>query len=296
MADLAGCGYLIQPHISSGRIPSYQGYRLYINRLMNKKPIEKEDKILINGVLSQSSTDLEAILSSGAKVLSDITGCVAAVSTPSGDTSVVKDIQFVKIGRRSAMIVLTTADGMVKNKLFRCDYDINSDLLYMFHEILNGKFVGEKLENITPEFMNIMVGEDRELAFLLLPVLDVLMQAAKEARKVHVTVCGQKNLLAAPGMSPETVVNIFNFLENREELLELMSSEDYGVKFTIGSENKYLQLKNSSVVTANYNVGEKRGSIMVIGPTRMNYGEVYAQIEYIASMLGVLICRLLENN
>lgn len=295
MARLVDLGYLLQPHVSSGRVPSDQGYRLYINKLMPKKPLSLEEKIFINGILSVSATDPEKLLTGAAKVLSEITNFTAIVTTPPSSESTVRDITFVKIGRMTAMMVLMTSDGMVKNKIFRCDYELNDEILYMFSGILNGKFRGEKLKDITPEFVDILVGEDRELALLLLPVIDVLMDAAKEACEVEVKIYGQKNLLSIPGITTEMVINIFNFLENKEKVLKLLDLGEYGVKFTVGDENKYMELKDASVVSFHYGIGGKIGTIGIIGPTRMNYGKVYSQLEYVASLIGVLLGRILEN-
>lgn len=295
MANLDNAGYLLQPHISSGRIPSHRGYRLYINKLMTKKPLCLEEKVFMDGVLSFSLADPEKLLECAAKVLSDVTNFTAVITAPPGGESRVRDITFVGIGRRTAMLVLMTTDGMVKNKIFRCDYDLNTDVLHMFSGILNGKFRGERLIDITPEFIDILVGEDRELALLLLPVIDVLMETAKEACETKIKVYGQKNLLSIPGITTETVINIFNFLENKKKVLDLLDSDNYNMKFTVGEENKYMELQNSSVVSTHYNIGGKFGAIGIIGPTRMDYGKVYSQIEYVASLVGVLLGRILEN-
>ena len=296
MAGLASLGYLFQPHISSGRIPSHQGYRLYINKLMQKKLLTSEEKSFLSGTLNLSSADPEKLLETSAKALSEITNFTAIVTTPPSAESRVRDITFVGIGRRSAMLVLMTSDGMVKNKIFRCEYDLNSEVLHMFSGILNGKFRGERLKDITPEFINILVGEDRELAMLLLPVIDVLMETAKEACDVEIKVYGQKNLLSIPGITTDTVINIFEFLEDKKRVFDLLDTGNYGMKFTVGEENKYIQLQNASVVSTHYSIGGKFGAIGIIGPTRMDYGKIYSQIEYTASLVGVLLCRILENN
>ncbi len=295
MADLVDFGYLFQPHVSAGRIPSYQGYRLYINKLMFKKPLSAQEKNLINGMMSFSSADPESLLSSAVQVLSDITNFTAVITTPPGDESRVRDIQFVRVGRRSAMIVLMASSGIIKNKLFRCEYDLNLDMLHMFSEILNEKFRGELLKSITPELVNFLVGSDKEMALLLLPVIDVLMKAAKEACEAEVKIHGQKNLLSIPGITPEIIIDIFNFLENREKVLGLLNSTDNGINFIVGEENVYTELKNASVVSTQYSIGGKSGAIGIIGPTRMDYSLVAAQLQYVAALVGVLLGRILEN-
>ena len=296
MAYLADYGYLLQPHISSGRIPSYQGYRLYINKLMPKKPLSLEEKIFINGMLSTYCEDPEKLLEGSAKVLSEVTNYTAVATTPPSGGSRVRNITFVPIGRRSAMLVLMTSDGMLKNKIFRCEYDLNADILHMVSDILNSKFRGEKLRDITPEFINILVGEDRELALILLPIIDILMKASKEICEVKIKIYGQKNLLSIPGITTDTVIDIFNFLEDEEKVSDILDSDNYGMKFTIGKENKYVQLHNASVVSTQYNIGGKFGSIGIIGPTRMDYSKIYSQIEYVSSLVGTFMERILKGD
>lgn len=295
MADLADSGYLLQPHVSAGRIPSHQGYRLYINKLMPKKPLSMDEKVFVNGTLRLASTDPEKLLESAARVLSDITSFTAIVTAPPSGESCVKDIAFVGIGKQTAMLTLMTTDGMVKNKIFRCEFELNEDVLRMFSGILNGKFRGEKLKDVTPEFVDILVGEDRELAFLLLPVIDALMETAKEVCEIKVKIYGQKNLLSIPGITTETVINIFNFLENKENVFGLLDSDNCGAKFIVGEENSYVQLRDASVISTHYNIGGKFGTIGVIGPTRMDYAMTYSRIEYVSSLVGALLGRILEN-
>ncbi len=296
MADLANFGYLFQPHVSSGRVPSDLGYRLYINKLMIKKPLFSEDKNLINGVLSVAATDPESLLEQAAKILSEVTNFTAVITTPPAGESCVRDIQFVKVGRQSAMIVLMTTGGMVKNKLFRCDYDLTEDILRMLEKILNEKFRGELLKSITPECVNFLVGGNPETALILLPVLDVLMDAAKEACEVEIKIYGRKNLLSIPDVTTESVTDIFNFLENRDKVLRLLSHAGRNIDFIIGEENIYEELKSASVVLTQYSVGEKCGIAAVIGPTRMDYGLVASKLEYVSTLVGVLLGRILENN
>lgn len=296
MAGLSELGYIFQPHVSSGRVPSDQGYRLYINKLMQKKPLNLEEKVFLSGALNISSADPEKLLGAAAKALSEITDFTAIVTTPPSAESRVRNIGFVGIGRRNAMLVLMTSDGMVKNKIFRCEYDLSDEMLRMFSGVLNGKFRGERLKDITPEFINILVGEDRELALLLLPVIDALMETAREACEVEIKIFGQKNLLSIPGVTTDTVVNIFNFLEDKKKVFDLLNSKNYGMNFIVGEENKYIQLRDASVVSTHYNIGGKFGAIGIIGPTRMDYGKIYSQIEYVSSLIGVLLGRILENN
>ncbi len=296
MANLAGLGYLEQPHISSGRIPSDQGYRLYINRLMGENPLSSEEKNLIKGILCSAISDPESLIAKAAKMLADFTNLTTIVTTPQNQDARIQNIQFVKIGRRSAMIVIVSTTGMVKNRLFRCEYDITDKILVLFSTVLNEKFKGQPLKLITPEFLDILVGVDNEFSMLMLPVLDALMDVVKDACEVGIKIEGHKNLLTIPGINPENILSIFTFLENKNNLLNLLMSDETGIKFLVGEENYYPELKDASVITAKYNVGGKLGVIGVIGPTRMDYSAVAAKLHYTAATVGVLLGRILDGD
>ena len=295
MAQLVDFGYLTQPHISSGRVPSHRGYRLDINKLMTEMPLENDEKNLIDGVLSLASTDPESLLEAAANILAEITGFTSVMTTPFNQDSRILDIKFVRISRRGGMIVLVTSSGMVKNKLFRCDYDLNEEILRMFEKILKEEFVGKLLSEVNPETVNILVSSDRSVSSLFLPIINVLLEAVKEAYEVKIKIYGKKNLLLIPGIDLETVINIFNFLEEKEKILSLFSKEKCGVNFIVGEENSYRQLKSSSICFSRYNVADKFGILGLIGPTRMDYRKVNTRMDYISSLIGVFLERILKG-
>ena len=295
MANLVSAGYLIQPHISSGRVPSHRGYRVYINRLMPEFPLAIEEKNLVQGVLGTSAIDPESLLECATEVLADMTGFTAVMTTPLNQASRIREIKLVKISRRGAMLVLVTSNGMVKNKLFRCEFDLNEQILKMFEEILEEEFRGRLLGKLNPESVNIIVSSDEKLSSLLLPIVDTLLEAAKEASEVKIKVYGQKNLLLFPDITAEAVVDVFNFLEDSDKLLKLLKGNGCGVNFLVGEENAYKQLKNLSVASTRYNIAGKFGILGIIGPTRMNYSLISTYLKYIASLVEMFLERILKG-
>ena len=295
MANLVSAGYLIQPHISSGRVPSHRGYRVYINRIMPEFPLAIEEKNLVQGVLGASAIDPESLLECATEVLSDMTGFTAIMTTPLNQASRIREIKLVKISRRGAMLVLVTSNGMVKNKLFRCEFDLNEQILKMFEEILEEEFRGRLLGELNPESVNIIVSSDEKLSSLLLPILGTLLEAAKEASEVKIKVYGQKNLLLFPDITAEMVIDVFNFLEDSDKLLKLLKGNGCGVNFLIGEENAYKQLKNLSVASARYNIAGKFGILGIIGPTRMNYSLISTYLKYVSSLVEMFLERILKG-
>lgn len=295
MADLVSFGYLFQPHVSSGRVPSHQGYRLYINRLMCEKPISDDEKSLINGVLSLAAVDPESLLEAAASVLAEVTGFTSVMTTPLNQNSKIRDIKFVQISRRGGMLVLITSSGMVKNKLFRCEYDINGEILKLFEKVLGEEFRGKLLSEVHSESVNIIVSVNKDLSALLLPIIEVFLKAVKEAYEIRIKVFGQKNLFSIPGITTQTIIDIFNFLEEKDKVLKLFNSEKHGINFVIGNENIYPQLKNSTVCSSKYHIADKSGVLGLIGPTRMDYSKVSTYMDYISSLVSVFLERILEG-
>jgi len=295
MADLVDCGYLIQPHVSAGRLPSYRGYRLYLNKLMNERPLESNIKNFINGALSSASMDPESLIDMATRILAEITGFTAVVTTPINQKSKIKNIKFLQTGKRSAMLVLITSSGMIKNKLFRSDYNLNTSILNMLEKILEEKFCGRVLSEIQNGGVDIIVGSDEELALILLPIIDVLLETIKEAREIKIKIHGRKNLLFIPGVTNETIIDIFNFLENNNKVLDLLDCSEHGINFIIGEENNYRELKNASLVSSRYHIDNKFGVMGILGPTRMDYSLISSQLQYVSSLIELFLQRITET-
>ena len=293
MANLVECGYLLQPHVSAGRVPSHLGYRLYLNKLMNEKPLVSEEKNLISGALSSAAMDPESLLETAAQILANVTVLTSIVSTPINQDSRIKNIKFLQTGRRSGMLVLMTTSGMIKNKLFRCDYNLNVDILKMFEKILEQKFCGKLLKEVENGNVDIIVGNSGEMALLLLPIIDILLETIREARKVRIKIYGQKNLLLIPSV---TRGDIFNLVEDDAKVLDLLNCTECGINFIVGKENNYRELQNASIVSTRYNVGGRFGAMGIIGSTRMDYSAVASQLQYVSALIGVFLERMLEGN
>ena len=153
MADLTNKGYLIQPHTSAGRIPTQQGYRYYVDNVMNVKPMSQGSREYIQSVLSQSADSPESILQKAADLIAELTELVTVATTPSSVESRIRKISFVRTGSRTAMVVVMTSNGIIKTKLFRCEFIITDDLLEVFDKALNSLFAGVKLDSINMPFI-----------------------------------------------------------------------------------------------------------------------------------------------
>lgn len=294
MSDLEKLGLLIQPHTSAGRVPSNRGYRVYVNNMSFQDVLSEKEKKFIDDVLSLSADDPEHLIKEASKALANMTKFTAIFTTPPGDDARVRDIQFVQTGKRSVMVVLITSTGMIKNRLFRCNYDVTLELLKIFRGVLNEKLYGKLLIEVKSELMNMVADYQSEMSMLMAPVINAVVQAADEAYNANIKLGGKTNLLDMPEIGMENIIKIFSFLDSRENILDLLLAKERGVNILIGSETKYPELKNSSVIVTRYNIGQRSGAIGLIGPTRMDYSSLVTKLEYFAYSLEVLLGKILD--
>lgn len=297
MAELVEMGLLEQPHTSAGRVPSQRGYRVYIDRLMSRKPISQKEQQYIDGMLSTAGDDPEKLMNDVSQLLAGVTKMTAISTTPTAENASIRSIQLVQTGRRNAMVVLMASTGVIKNRIFRCDYDITPEILRIYYRVLNEKLTGLPLTTITPAFMQTLAASLGELSMLMFPVLLAVLESARGICEADIQLEGEANLLINPEFGPESVRRIMEFLNRRSELARFMQlSVPNGVHVMIGGETERSELTESSVLIARYSLdGTESGSIGVIGPMRMDYPKMIAHLEYFASAVGNLLSRLMET-
>lgn len=295
MASLAEMGYLIQPHTSAGRIPSQRGYRHYIDHIMRSVPLSPQNRELVDARLSAAADDPEHILSEASGVLSHLTGNACAATTPPGENAEIRKIHLVQTGRQTAMAVLITSSGMVKNRLFRCDYLLTPEIVKVFDRLLNEKFGGVPLHDVTPAFIQTAAVGFGELAMLMPNVLMAVMESAKEAAQMNVSLRGETSLLFCRDYDLSDVRAVMKLLHSPDDTAKLLLSGGENTEVFIGGESGREELVNSSVITRRYKIsGRPAGAVGIIGPVRMDYSRSIGVLEYVSGTVGTLISELLE--
>lgn len=295
LADLVNKGYLIQPHTSAGRIPSLKGYRYYIDNLLCKNPVSDRVKMHIDKAILSGADAPEKILMKTAQVMSELSGMAAVTTTPSTDNARVHKIRFVVTGRHTAMAVLITSNGMVKSRLFRCDFVLTPELMAMFDKALNDSFVGLPLKDINRAYLQTTAAKFGELSLFMPDVLIAILDASKQAMQTTLTVSGATNLLFLPGYDLLSARNVLKFLSDSENLSSLLDENVKSTRVFLGEESGYYELSDSCVIATRYEIGSvAAGSIALIGPCRADYKTLIPQLEYASSYASGLIGELLE--
>lgn len=296
MVELVDLGLLEQPHTSAGRIPTQLAYRYYIDQLMTEIDIDPEIQRYIDSILADIAGDPDQLLAEAPHLLAQITRYAAAATTPASEQALIKSIQIMPTGRRTAIIILVTSSGVLGNKLFRCDFDLTPELLRVISRLLSERVSGVPIASITPAFVQTLAASLSDMALLLPPVLVAVYDAAREVSEAEIRLGGQFNLLAFPEFGGEKAKHLFEFLEKRNELAQLLSRQRNGIHVLMGQDIGRPGLSDLSIVTAHYSLlGHNRGTIAVIGPNRMDYPTIVASLGYLASAIGKLLSHLLGD-
>ncbi len=286
-------GYLRQPHTSAGRVPTKLGYRYYIDNLM--KPVilpERLRESIEHGIRSGTQAP-ESILSRTAGVLSQLSSSAAAATTPSSDEARVHRIRFVSTGRHTSMAVLVTSNGMVKSRLFRCEFVLTPQLLSMFDKAVNEQFTGVKLRDIDQGFLQSAASGMGELTLFIPDVLVAIYDAVQSALDINVTVAGQTNLLFSDAYDFNTARNTIRFLNDTKAISGLLNNSRTHMIY-LGEESKIPELRDSAVVTARYEInGENAGAVAVIAPLRIDYKTIMSEVIFAAGCVSRAIGDLL---
>lgn len=297
MAELAALGLLEQPHTSAGRVPTNEGYRYYVDNLIGTRCLDDSVKRQIEAGISVKNASPEAILANAGEFLADMTDCAAVSTTPSGENATVRRVELVPVGTRTAVVVLMTSAGMVKSKVCRSDSDLNSSMIEKFYNLVKSSFLGMPLDDIDVATLQTLVASMGVDALTMIPFVSAVFDLAKELMHAELLLGGQSNILRHGENYGTTAYELLDFLRRGEPISKMLASVKGDVDVKIGGENKFRQLENSSVIMANYIIGgDKRGSIGIIGPTRIDYANLIPSVRYLTDLVGRLLTQTLNED
>ncbi len=291
MSDLEELGYLDQPHTSAGRIPSLKAYRLYVDHLMKVANLSEEESRHINDHLNMRADQTEEVIKSAARALSDATHYTSVIVAPQLNTLQVKRIQFVPVTDTTALMILVTTAGIVKDAVIQVPRGLTADHLYVISKTLTERLSDQPIARVR-EIFEQMIGEMSSGKQLLTDVMNVVESKLEAPDGRDVVLGGTSNLLSYPEYADvNKAKNFLSVLEAKDRLIPLLK-QDGGMEITIriGPENGMKELEDCSVVSATYRVGDhSQGTLGIIGPTRMNYSRVISVLEYMGRALSNML-------
>ena len=288
MSDLEELGYLAQPHTSAGRVPSYKAYRLYVDHLMKTVKLSPDERERMHEHLVDKSKRVEGVIRAAANVLSDATKYTSMIVAPKLGTLRIKHVQLVPVAERTALMIIVTSAGIVKDTVINIPDDLDADELYSISRMLTQKLADQPLEGVRQAFAEILrdTVDNRRLLGEALMVIERRLESEDQA---DVIIGGSSNLLGYPEYADiNKARNFLTVLESKDTIRRLLSRDGgMEVSIRIGPENQVPELDDCSIVTASYRVGDhSNGTLGIIGPTRMNYNRVISVLDFMSRALS----------
>lgn len=299
MADLEEMGYIEQPHTSAGRIPSERGYRYYVDYLMKRYELSRDEEELIRRELERKVKDVGQVLQKTGQLLSQLTHYTAMVLTPQYVPSSIRHIQIVLTHPSQAVVVVVMDNGAVHHRVIEVPESIGSGDMETISRVLNAKLQGLTMENIRLTLVKEIYFELARHKHILDLAMELIEEGLTACTEDRIYLGGIFNMLNQPEFhNVEKVKTLLSLLEQEELIRDLLSGgqDEGGVTVRIGGENRHRAIVECSTVTAPYTVcGRRIGSIGVLGPTRMEYAKVIGIVEYMTKNLSEVLERLFRQ-
>lgn len=284
MALLEQLGYLEQPHTSAGRVPTYSGYKLYIEQLMPYKALTDAEKQILDEAVE--SAEGEAVIENAAKALADITHCAAVVSDFSPQFSVITKVDAIPTGKRMYVLLMITSSGNIRNKVCRLEFDLDSEQLSFFTEYMTKNLSGMSVESLSEETIENLAAAMGAYTITLTPLLNGVTELARSFKQSDVHVSGERNLITRNDIGAN---DIARFLEQQQEFARLLDDSFSGLRVLFGEDDS-LVISNSSLIVSPFKKGGKTaGSLSVIGPVRLDYAKIIPYIEYLTGKISAAL-------
>lgn len=285
LAELTSLGYLEQPHTSAGRVPTAQGYRLYVNELMELTKLSVEETEEINRNLSLKVQQFDRMMSDVGKLAAEMTNYPAlAMTAQAPDT--VKRFDLIYVDSNTFIIVALMGSNKVKNKLVHLPFSVEQSMIQKLSTVFNASFTNITEAQITPLLISSTERAVGDTMGLTAAIAGFAIEILSESKGAQAVLAGGSKLLQLPEFrDPDKAHHLMDYLSDAEHLSGLPSLDSFGddVKVLIGPENIAEELRDSSVILAKYDAGDGlQGIIGVVGPTRMDYAKVAAKLSYIA--------------
>ncbi|AVP98187.1 heat-inducible transcriptional repressor HrcA [Ahniella affigens] len=295
LSDLEELGLIRAPHTSAGRIPTAQGYRLFVDALLELKPpshdeVEHWQHNLHSG---QSTQD---VLQQASSVLSQLTHFVGVVTVPKRSQFAFRQIDFVRLAPNRLLVILVFTDNEVQNRVIELPRAYTPSELEEIANFLNANYAGRSLDEIRTRLVGDLQAAKDSIDRLMRSAIEIADASFRVDTEAEMLLAGATNLMAQPELADlERLRELFEAFQQKRELVRLMEQCIHadGVRLFIGEESGFAPLGQCSVITAPYGAaGKVLGVLGVIGPTRMAYDRVIPVVQTTAQILSQSLSRI----
>lgn len=293
MSDLEELGYIIQPYTSAGRIPSDMGYRLYVDELMKEKEKETAE---IKELMIEKTDKMEKVLKQIVKVLASNTNYATMITSPTYHRNKLKFLQLSRVGESQLLAVVVVEGNLVKNHIIDLTEPMDDETVLKLNLLLNTQLNGLSIEEINLAMISRLKEQAGIHSAVISSVIDAVAQAiAPDEEDMKIYTSGATNIFKYPELADTSKASeLISAFEEKQALAEFVKdtaeseygSENTGIQVYIGNESPVKTMKDCSVVTATYDLGEgMQGTIGIIGPKRMDYENVMDNLKTLKNQL-----------
>ncbi|MYR05090.1 heat-inducible transcriptional repressor HrcA [Gordonia sp. SID5947] len=294
MAVLEAEGYIAQPHTSSGRVPTDKGYRMFVDRISEVKPLSAAERRAILSVLD-SGVDLDDVLRRSVKLLAQLTRQVAVIQYPVLSTATVRHLEVVSLSPSRLLLVVITDTGRVEQRMVALSGDLAEDDFVRLRDMFSAALYGKRLEAASAAVAEVANDAPDDIRDAVINVATVLVETLVERGDDRLVLGGTSNLArAAADFTPVVggMDSVLDALEEQVVVLKLLANTQRmgGVTVQIGEETQTENLRGTSVVSTGYGAsGTVFGGVGVVGPTRMDYPGTIASVAAVAKYVGEVL-------
>ena len=283
MMALEEAGLLEKTHTSSGRVPSTNGYRYYVENLM-ETVLDETSRYELQNVFSNHRGSLEDAIQRSCDVLSHMTTLTSIVLGPDARAQRLQRIQLIPLDSRTAVAIFVTDSGHTENKTFRFEDDISVEDIQNCCNILNDRLVGteigevvEKMNEIKPILENQVIRHEM--------LFNAFVQAFVRFASENVYYSGASNMLYQPEFSDiERIRGLMKMLED-SSLWRSIGNNEQNVMLKLTGGNELIWIDDLAVVSTKLHMGGEEGQLMILGPSRMEYDRITSMLEYVSQIL-----------
>ena len=290
MSDLTDMGYILQPHTSAGRIPSDKGYRLYVDELMN----EKEEEIAqIKELMIQKTDKMEKVLKKVVQILASNTNYATMITVPQYSGNKLKFIQLSRVSELQLLAVVVAEGNIIRNQIINLEEEMDDETILKLNLLLNTNLNGLPIADINLGMIARLKEQAGIHSSVVATVLDEVantIQVDEDDTEIYTS--GATNIFKYPELADKTRASeLISAFEEKKQLVELLKesmedSESTGLQVYIGNETPLQTMKDCSVVTATYELGDgMKGTIGIVGPKRMDYENVVDSLKTLKEQL-----------
>ena len=299
MADLEEMGLITQPHTSAGRIPTDTGYRLYVDDMLNSEKEElqsaRREMLDMKDLLLEKQDRLEIMLQKVAKTLAVSTNYASMISSPTTRSSKIKFIQLSQVDPNNVLAVIVIEGNLIRNKVIPVEEELSAENMLKLNMLLNTNLCGLAVEEIT---LGLIEGIKRNAGIhtaIINDVIDAAAEIVRSEEELKIYTSGANNIFKYPELADhQRASEIISDFEEKQALGSIVQETlaadgEKGIQVYIGDEMPVARMRDCSVVTATYELGEgMKGTIGIIGPKRMDYDKVVSVLQTIMSQLDAL--------